>query len=645
MNFNENMKTLYFLGTAFIFAIVSFGAGFGAGFAQDRVLKEHRVVNAYMRSLPPVLSGDGRAEHTSTAARDNTPVHYAPFANGRTFFEDAYRRAAPMPDMQKEAIRGALVNHHLLAPHLIARVFSALATKESRVVVLVSPDHFMRGTGAITLSAIDWQTPYGILKTDEAIVSRLADAGVGAVDEKPFESAPGRVEGEHGIANIVPFIKRSIPNARFVPIIIKDTLSPKDGAIFAKRLDMILPEDALVIASLDFSHTLPPLAAEFHDAKSVAVLANFDEHGTEFLDVDSKPSTRILLSLMKLRGASEFHIFDHTNSAKILDDFTIPDATSYITGVFTDKKSDARPQEQVTLLAFGDMMLDRYVHRAIEEHGVSYPFQKIERFLGGNDITLANLEGGFTDFLPKPLVKDNTVFTFDPSLIPHLNKVGFTLFNLANNHSRDFGAEGFAQTRAYLSKNNIAFFGDWRNENGLTTIQEIRGHKIGFVGYHELSRMGFENAIAEVKKFKDAADIDRIVVYTHWGVEYERQFSKHQQSAAYAFIDAGADVVIGSHPHVIQPIEVYKNRVIFYSLGNFIFDQTFSPKTVEGLSVGAVFEKDRATYYLFPITIQQFQAQLMSAGDRASVLKALADDSFVSENFKQEIADGKIVLE
>lgn len=616
---------------ACIAIVISFAAGFGVAHLRER--------GFYEPELSPRLLELPKSQNRADNFFDPSPLHYSAFANNRAFFDEAFAGAIKRAPEKK--IVGAIVNHHLLGKHLIASVLNNLATSKQVTVALISPDHFMRGAGEVTLSAYNWQTPYGILESDAALIRRLAKEEVGVIDERPHESAPGRVEGEHGIANIIPFIKQSMPRARVVPIIVKDTLLPPESAILAERLDAFLPKDALVVASLDFSHTLPPRAAEFHDGKSVAVLQAFDENGAYSLDVDSEPAVAMLISLMRFRGARAFTLFDHTNSAELLNDFTLSDTTSYITGVFTKQNAES-PAPRATLLSFGDIMLDRYVRAAIDKNGAEYPLKPIARLLQGNDITLANLEGGFTDFSPKPFSPNNTTFTFDPALVGRLRESGFTLMNLANNHSRDFGEKGFDQTRAYLEKAGIAFFGDFANEDGLAVIEEVRGMKIGFVGYHELSGVGFENALAEVATLNDVVDVT--VVYTHWGREYERRFSKSQQETAHAFIDEGADAVIGSHPHVVQPIEVYKNRAIFYSLGNFIFDQTFSKETMEGLGIGAVFEPDRATYYLFPIAIRNLAAHLMDSKERDILLQNLADDSLASDSQKRDIASGRIVL-
>jgi poly-gamma-glutamate synthesis protein (capsule biosynthesis protein) len=131
-----------------------------------------------------------------------------------------------------------------------------------------------------------------------------------------------------------------------------------------------------------------------------------------------------------------------------------------------------------------------------------------------------------------------------------------------------------------------------------------------------------------------------VVVYPHWGEEYKLSVTKTQVDTAHKFIDVGADLIIGSHPHVIEPIEVYKNKAIFYSLGNFIFDQSNTGPTSEGLSVGIVIKENEVIYYLFPIKIRNAQASLMPYVNRDILLSDIALRSDVSNLIKNQIKSG-----
>jgi poly-gamma-glutamate synthesis protein (capsule biosynthesis protein) len=296
---------------------------------------------------------------------------------------------------------------------------------------------------------------------------------------------------------------------------------------------------------------------------------------------------------------------------------------------------------RATILAFGDLLLDRYIKRAIDKNTPNYPFEKIKDFLAGNNLVLANLEGSFTNFKPRPLDPNNATFTFDPKLASTLKDNGFNILNLANNHVQDFGKDGFAQSEAYLDKEGIDHFGDYYNQER-ALIKNINGLKLVFIAYSEFGDPATESTVAKIKDTSTTADF--VIVYTHWGNEYQTKFSASQQEKARRFVDAGADIILGSHPHVIQPIEIYKNRPIFYSLGNFVFDQIFSFEVTHGLAVKLTLAKDKMEFELFPTELKNFQVSLAADTSKSAILKKTAANSTADKNIKDQIAAGKITL-
>lgn len=259
----------------------------------------------------------------SSPAVNQNKFHYS-FSSKKEFFDQFYATVGQKKVSDK--IYGIVVNHHLLAGRLIAENLSLAETQKIKTIILISPNHFQVGRGKILTSAYDWQTPYGVLPADREILRKLN--GTAIVDEVPFEK-------EHGIFNEVAFIKKSFPKAKFVPIIIKDNLPESDAFELAEKLNSILPNDALVIASLDFAHEMTSDAADLADKKSMAILNNFDYTEVSQMAVDSKPSVRVFLKYLELRGAKKFNLVANSNSAKISGKLDQQDATSYITGYFT----------------------------------------------------------------------------------------------------------------------------------------------------------------------------------------------------------------------------------------------------------------------------------------------------------------------
>lgn len=245
----------------------------------------------------------------------------------------------------------------------------------------------------------------------------------------------------------------------------------------------------------------------------------------------------------------------------------------------------------LSILVVGDIMLDRNVRNKINAIGFDEFFKGVKNLLTGPDITIGNLEGPFTTYPSKTasLVSKELVFTFDPALAPKLAEVGFDILGLANNHTMNFGREGLAQTKKFIQDANMVSYGDPNNKDSLSVVMERKGIVIGVVGFHEFTYINFDKVIAEIKRIRP--QVDFLIVTPHWGVEYQKEPTEKMQARAHEFIDAGADVVIGAHPHVIGDVEEYNGKKIFYSLGNFVFDQYFSKETSEGLVVNIALEK------------------------------------------------------
>lgn len=322
-----------------------------------------------------------------------------------------------------------------------------------------------------------------------------------------------------------------------------------------------------------------------------------------------------------------------------------------IESVFSGEKNQT--SATTTILAFGDMMLDRHVKEKIDLNTPAYPFEHIEDFLknyGGEsgrsyDIVVANAEGPFTRYKSKTVGVNNgpLTFTFDPGILPTLKKVGFNLFSQANNHSYNFGKDGFDQSTKNIESVGIDWFGSPLNKNihsfSTTTAS---GVKLAFIGYHQFVDGGLSNILSDIAVAK--ADQAFVIVYPHWGEEYNPSFTKSQQKLGRLFIDAGADAVLGAHPHVIEPLEIYKNKPIFYSMGNFIFDQASRGPTTEGLAFEISISAALAQYKIIPMSVLHAQSSIISEPRRSEILKTLGKSLVGDSSFSEQIQDGILEL-
>ncbi len=304
-----------------------------------------------------------------SASKPHGPAveHYSYFSQAE-FFEEAYAMAG---NSQGEPVfKGIIVNHHLLAKQFIAEAFKQVATTAPITVLLVSPNHFATGKFPIITSGAVWKTPFGDLEPDTGLINQLTTKGLVSLEEQPFEQ-------EHGVSGIVGFIKKSLPNAKLVPIIVKDRLSLTSAKKIANQLHQILPNQQwMVVGSFDFSHYLTSRASDFHDAQSLAVLENLDFNKLKTLDVDSRPGLAVFLELMRLASANKFTLFKQSNSAKLVRQ-DILESTSYLTGGFS--VGENQPQPIDTLLSLGN----------VAGYNSKISLEFINRLFWGQDYTLS----------------------------------------------------------------------------------------------------------------------------------------------------------------------------------------------------------------------------------------------------------------
>jgi poly-gamma-glutamate synthesis protein (capsule biosynthesis protein) len=279
------------------------------------------------------------------------------------------------------------------------------------------------------------------------------------------------------------------------------------------------------------------------------------------------------------------------------------------------------PKAPIRVMFGGDIMLDRSVARTAAADGPEALFAGIAEAFNDSDIRIANLEGTITAN-PSIAQVDHTIlrFTFDPTIAERsLAPLRLSAVSLANNHTLDFASAGYAETHDNLEAFGIGAFGQPLNATGkLSTMVEYGGKKFCFVGYHALYDPATSTVAAEIQALRPGCW--KIAVISHWGVEYEHVADDTQRSAAHAFIDAGADLVVGAHPHVVQGHEVYQGKAIFYSLGNFMFDQNFSWGTTHGMLLRADFSDTETHFVLIPTVLRQQKVGLAVGEDRQKVL-------------------------
>jgi poly-gamma-glutamate capsule biosynthesis protein CapA/YwtB (metallophosphatase superfamily) len=239
---------------------------------------------------------------------------------------------------------------------------------------------------------------------------------------------------------------------------------------------------------------------------------------------------------------------------------------------------------EVRLAAVGDVLLARGVGKAIHKHGASYPLSKAALILRKADLTFFNLEC--------PLTRRGTpthfiyLFRANPNLAFALKRGGLNVASLANNHTLDYGRVGLVDTITALRKAGVYSVGAGANRDQAIRLLIVRknGLRVGFLAYSDICNFGSsprsdrptpalvqtDTLGAEIHAVRAKADV--LIVSFHWGNQYWLRPSERQRKLARIAIDNGADLVIGHHPHVLQPYGTYRGKPIIYSLGGFVWD-------------------------------------------------------------------------
>ena len=253
-----------------------------------------------------------------------------------------------------------------------------------------------------------------------------------------------------------------------------------------------------------------------------------------------------------------------------------------------DLLEESQEPQNLSISLIGDILMDGSVRAHINKNGFNYPWDGVRNYFQKDDITIGNLETSITNNGTK---WPNKQFNFrsDPRNIKAMEEAGIDVVSLANNHSLDYGYNGLIDTLGYIDNSKIKRVGAGHNKKDAMkgTIIEKNGVKMGIIGFSRVvpdvkwyatdKRAGLvgaydphiEEVLGRVREIRDEVDI--LVLSIHWGVERSDTPRKQEMDLAKRLVDSGVDIVMGHHPHVLQGIEIYKGKPIFYSLGNFVF--------------------------------------------------------------------------
>jgi hypothetical protein len=293
------------------------------------------------------------------------------------------------------------------------------------------------------------------------------------------------------------------------------------------------------------------------------------------------------------------------------------------------------------IMFFGDIMLARDVELHMIQNDMSYPFSGFTLDTD-TQFAVANFESAAPD--PHIFTPYNTFrFSTNQNYLTALHLAGFTHVSLANNHSFDYGLAGYNNTVTKLWEVEVEPFGHPTIlSTSSVTVLDTTQYTVAIVAIHTLFTQPSNADIKAVFDFATSKS-DLQIAFIHWGEEYELVQSAKQRKLAEVLIASGADVIIGHHPHVVQGVEIIDDVPVFYSLGNFIFDQYFSPAVQTGLVLNFILDEE-PRIKLLPVSSLESKARpyYMNASSSEDFLHSLGERS--STKIKEEILTGTILL-
>ncbi len=320
-----------------------------------------------------------------------------------------------------------------------------------------------------------------------------------------------------------------------------------------------------------------------------------------------------------------------------------------------DKPEDDTEQpmeaQGISMSFVGDILLASHVQSGVNRFGANHPFEKVKPLLSSSDFTVGNLESAVgMGGIPQP-DKEYT-FRADPMVLEGVKWSGIDVLSIANNHVLDFGSEVFDQTLNNISSSNLHYVGGGRNraEAFSPVILEKGDKKIAVfaasrvvpdVSWHAGENSPGVAGVYDPRKLVEGIDYvrqqsDHIVVYLHWGTERETLPGSYQRRLARQLIDSGADVVVGTHPHVLQGFEFYNHGLIAYSLGNFVFTNLENDTLILTVNFG---DEGIESSSIIPCMIRNYRPEPIKDINRIEEFYKMIE----GRSFGVGVQDGKLV--
>lgn len=490
-----------------------------------------------------------------------------PYESPQIFMEGIYAADKEIePPSAAYPIKAVIVPHHLTATRSLAAGVRMLKNQSFKHILLLSPDHFDEcPTPLCTVNALQ-ETEFGKVHSDRDTVRALA-----ALPQ--ISITPDLFRKEHGVHAVLPYIAHYFPETPVTAVVLSQKNWKSYSGALLENIKSVLKNDTILMVSSDFSHYLTlaksneadEMTAETLFAKDLGGIANLKNPEQS----DCAQCLWVLGSIADERGFYNPSTVAHTNSAVLLNEKTVPETTSHFTMVWYQNAV----LSGADLAVAGDVTMTRTKRT---------PTMKplVQKFWSGSGLRVVNLEGPLLENCPP----DRTMFNFCNSLSLWRGMKSYaTHWGIMNNHTLDQYVAGLAETRRLIPAEGESLIDDHMVDAGpyrfigLTALMNpVLDTPLLDISYQ------YRQVIAELKN-RNAEKMT--VVFVHEGREYRALTSDTENAYLRSFINAGADVVIAAHTHVVSDMEIYKGKPIFRGVGNFIFDQYDQISTTTGKAV------------------------------------------------------------
>ncbi|MFH1405053.1 MAG: AmmeMemoRadiSam system protein B [Patescibacteria group bacterium] len=509
--------------------------------------------------------------------------------------------------LEKKKIISAVLPHHTLVANQLVSMWGKIALQSNPdVIVIVGPAHEDQSSNKVATTVGTWNTIYGKVHTHDELVQIISSTGV-------VRSEPEAFENEHSISVHMPYIAKFFPKVKIIPLIANSNVGSADATNIFELIQTNFSDNVLVISSMDFAHYLSYNQSKSKDIETIGAINKLDKIAIDDFKSDHIDSSFALNLYLQTVNKNECdnhlewqgHSADQTNNFNEL-------GTSYLV-YFCSKQNEG----SFVINAVGDIMLGRAVEETFAQP-VPGAFENLSTLLSKGDLVFGNLESVISDLEGE--CSSLYCLKARPQMIDVLKQLGFSHLSVINNHAYDYGISAWEDSIEILKNNQIQTIGNY--ENGSEFVQqEINGKKVIMFAFDEVGhRIDLNEVVEKIEEVFKISDL--IIVSVHWGEEYEQTQSQKQIEIAHALIDAGAKIVIGHHPHVLQGIEKYQDGLILYSLGNFLFDQEGKNQN-ESVIASIGFEDEIRTLQLYPVRIRGNIPQIAITGESIDTIKRI----------------------